>query len=135
MSELREKIKKADDDDEGRELRRLIASAGRAFSQEDEAAFNLWDWLPSHARAVMAHGDYAGEFQPGLANIMGETILVISSLRGYGHNKAELVDWFRCPCDDGDCYIATEKEDEFIEWVKSWFVSNFGGVLVVTEAA
>jgi len=44
--------------------RSMIISLGHELSEQDNKAFDLWTWLPSHKAAQAAHGDYASEHTP-----------------------------------------------------------------------
>lgn len=81
--------------------RYAIQQLARQFEAEDNAASDLWSWLPSHKAAEKAHGDYASEHQPALADLMKEAAMYFSHLKGYEHTKAEIEEWFGCPC--GEC--------------------------------
>ena len=81
-----------------------IIRLGRQLGQENEAAFNLWTWLPTHGIAKVFHGDYATEFTPSNEDVMKEACMVMSELCGYDHNRRERADWLEtCPCDDPEC--------------------------------
>lgn len=79
---------------------------GEQLSEENNAAHDLWTWLPSHAVAKKHHGDYAAEHCPSNRDVMIEAALYLAHLR---HNDKALSvnekEWFtRCPCDkDHDC--------------------------------
>lgn len=76
--------------------RDLIAELARQFAAEDNAAFDLWSWLPSHRRASKAHGDYASEYRPSIASLLYEATLVLS---GTSDAKiAEYLDEVGCSC-------------------------------------
>ena len=57
-------------------MRAMIRSLAREFDAEDNAAADLWTWLPSHASAVKHWGDYASEFRPSLSDLMAEAALL-----------------------------------------------------------
>lgn len=64
------------------DLRDMIRAAARRFDDEDNAAHDLWTWLPSHAAAVADHGDHAACARPSLADIIREATAVIAEGRG-----------------------------------------------------
>lgn len=43
-----------------------IIRLGREMSEERDAAFDLWSWLPSKKVAEKHHGDYACNFTPSI---------------------------------------------------------------------
>jgi hypothetical protein len=90
-------------------LRSEIASLARQFSEEDNAAFDLWSWLPSHKAAEKFHGDRAFNFRPSNADVMREAALVFSLAKyttdddrasWWKRNKEEADSFFKCPCDE-----------------------------------
>lgn len=78
--------------------RHAIQQLARQFEAEDNAAFDLWSWLPSHKAAKKAHGDYADEHRPELADLMKEAAMYFAYLKGHEHTQAEIEEWFGCPC-------------------------------------
>jgi len=74
----------------------------RQLSEEDDAASDLWSWLPSHAVAQKHHGDYASEHRPSNKDVMTEAALYLARLTRPGEPlTAEEKDWFEtCPCDE-----------------------------------
>lgn len=79
-------------------LRSEIQRLAHQFDEEDNAAGDLWSWLPSHAAAEKAHGDYASNHRPSIASVMREAAMVIAESRGYPPSDADRAEWFRCPC-------------------------------------
>ena len=75
-----------------------IIRLGEQLSREENAAFDLWTWLPSYKEARKYHGDYADEQRPSTDWIMREACHVLAELK-YGEN-AEIEDIFKCPCDN-----------------------------------
>jgi hypothetical protein len=77
-----------------------LIALGQELSAEDDAASDLWTWLPSHKIAQKHHGDYAIEHRPTNADVMREAAMY------FGHLKhpdtpltAEEKEWFEsCPC-------------------------------------
>lgn len=70
------------------------------LEQADNAASDLWSWLPSHKAAEKAHGDYADEYQPDHADIMWEAAVYFSILNGHERVPAAIEQWFGCPCQE-----------------------------------
>ena len=79
--------------------RSLIISLGRELSEQDNKAFVLWTWLPSHKAAQAAHGDYASEHTPPVCDVLTEAAMFIS--HGMNPTKEQIDaagDFYRCPC-------------------------------------
>jgi hypothetical protein len=68
---------------------------GEQLSEEENAAFDLWTWLPSHREATKYHGDYSIEHRPSTADVMREAASYLSSLKYNDFDKEE----FKCSCD------------------------------------
>lgn len=62
-------------------LRHDLQSLARELEAEDNAAFDLWTWLPSYKAAVASHGDYASEHTPSASDVMKEAAVLLSVLR------------------------------------------------------
>jgi hypothetical protein len=82
--------------------RQDLINFARQLSDEDDAAFMLWTWLPSHKVAEKHHGDYASEFRPSNLDVMKEAAMYLGHLK---HPDVPLTeeekDWFEtCPCDE-----------------------------------
>ena len=76
----------------------LIALAKELEDESDEA-FSLWTWLPSYKAAQAAHGDYAGNFTPRVADVLREASMFISHrLNPTAEQVAEAGDFYKCPC-------------------------------------
>lgn len=96
-------------------LRSELIQLGKSLDEDNNRAHDLWTWLPSHKVAERHHGDYAGNFQPEIADIMTEAALYIAKLRrgvvcATKSEEAEEKDWFEsCPCGDDH---ASPSEDE-----------------------
>lgn len=75
------------------QLRSLV----RDLDDADNAAFDLWTWLPSYRAAEKHHGDYACEFRPSNADVMIEASQVLGCLK---HGKPEPEP--DCPCGEFD---------------------------------
>lgn len=77
-----------------------LIDLGRQLSEEQDAAFQLWTWLPSHKVAEKNHNDYASEFTPNPKDVMTEAAMYFGHLK---HPEIPLTpeekDWFeRCSC-------------------------------------
>jgi len=98
-------------------LRAEIQNLAHEFDAQDNAAFDLWTWLPSHREATKYHGDYASEFMPGIADIMIEASMVLCRMKN-GNPVIDgdpNVDHFQCPCegmDEGHIKKAEELKKE-----------------------
>ena len=73
---------------------------GQQLAEENDAAADLWTWLPSHAVAEARHGDYASNYCPSNREVMLEAAMYLSHLK---HPEVALnpeeQEWFtRCPC-------------------------------------
>ncbi len=80
-------------------LREDLIRLGHELAEENNAAFDLWTWLPSYKAVQAAHGDYASEHKPSPADVMREAATFI------GHKLAptpeqirEAGDLYQCPC-------------------------------------
>lgn len=71
---------------------------GDMLAKERDKAHDLWSWLPSEEAARAAHGDYWQEHQPPVGDVMTESAMVLATIAGYSHSKAEVEAWFGCPC-------------------------------------
>lgn len=82
-------------------LRSLI-SLGNEVEKAQEAAHDLWSWLPSCKVAQKNHGDYYAEFTPTFADVMIEAAMYIAKGQKLENLTLEEKDWFeRCPCGEG----------------------------------
>jgi hypothetical protein len=73
---------------------------GEQLAAENDAAHDLWSWLPSHTIAVKHHGDYGSEHCPSNQDVMKEAAMYLGHLK---HPEIALTpeeqEWFtRCPC-------------------------------------
>ena len=73
---------------------------GEQLAEENNAAHDLWSWLPSHAIAEKHHGDYASEHCPSNGDVMKEAAMYLGHLK---HPDVALTpeeqEWFtNCPC-------------------------------------
>jgi hypothetical protein len=83
--------------------RQEIIRLGEQLAAEDNAAHDLWTWLPSHKVAERHHGDYADSVAPAVEDVLKEAAIYIHSLKRIGSTSPEDVaeerEWFeRCPC-------------------------------------
>ena len=80
-------------------LRSLI-SVGKEVERAQEAAFELWMWLPSCKVARKNHGDYYAEVTPTFTDVMVEaTMYIIATKNPDKVLTDEEKEWFeRCPC-------------------------------------
>lgn len=60
------------------QVRHLVERIARRISEEHDAAFSLWSWLPSYAVAKKEYGDYAAEFMPPITEVMREAAIEIA---------------------------------------------------------
>lgn len=97
-----------------REARQLIQSLAKDLEDEDNNAFDLWSWLPSHKVATKYHGDYASNFTPSVASILEEAAFVLAEHAGYAHTPAERAEFLQCPCGEG-CEQERPQEEEKVE--------------------
>jgi hypothetical protein len=77
-------------------LKSEIMNLSRQLEEEENAASDLWSWLPSHKAAQACHGDYAHEFCPDNADVMREAAEYFAFLRGYEKARG----CFECPCQE-----------------------------------
>lgn len=56
----------------------MIISLGHELSEQQNKAFDLWTRLPSYKAAQEAHGDYASEHTPSVADVLTEATIFIS---------------------------------------------------------
>lgn len=72
----------------------------RRLDADDNAAYELWTWLPSYKVAQKHHGDYASNHQPPAADVMREAAMVFAlQARPDSVTPAEQAEWFeQCPC-------------------------------------
>lgn len=79
--------------------RQMIIELGHELSEQNDKSFGLWTWLPSHKAAVAAHGDYADNFTPPVADVLREATMFIShALNPTSEQVAEAGDLYSCPC-------------------------------------
>ena len=73
---------------------------GQQLAEENNAAYDLWTWLPSRTVAQKHHGDYAFEHRPSNKDVMHEASMFLEHLaRDDKTLTTEEKEWFtRCPC-------------------------------------
>ena len=79
-----------------------LIQLGEELAEENNAAADLWSWLPSHAIALKHHGDYAANHCPSNRDVMVEASMYLAHLRQPDVPLTpEEQEWFtRCPCDE-----------------------------------
>jgi hypothetical protein len=83
-----------------RKFKSEIMSLARTLEEEDNAAHDLWSWLPSAKAAKACHGDYDSEFRPDNADVMREAAMYLAHLKGYDKSADQREGWFECPCQE-----------------------------------
>lgn len=90
-------------------VRGWIISLAHELSEENNAAFDLWTWLPSYREALKHHGDYASEFTPSPTDVMREATMYIShDSCPTEEQRKEAQGYYDCPC--GEDHGGTEEE-------------------------
>jgi len=80
-------------------LRDDIQRLAHNMQLEDNAAHDLWTWLPSYAAARKGHGDYATQHRPSIADVMIEAATFIGhGLHPTDAERNEAGDTYTCPC-------------------------------------
>ncbi len=81
-------------------LKLNLIQLGEELAAENNAAADLWSWLPSHAIAEKHHSDYASAYCPSNRDVMTEAAMYLAHLkRPKAPLTPEELDWFtRCPC-------------------------------------
>lgn len=65
----------------------------------ENAGYDLWTHLPSYKAAVAAHGDYAVEHKPSVADIMIEAAMFLSDKMEVDADMTpDKEEWYSCPC-------------------------------------
>ena len=81
-----------------------LIGLGEQLSAENNAAHDLWTWLPSHAVAEKHHEDYADTVCPSNRDVMVEAAMYVAYLKDFlggdlREHTTEENEWFtRCPC-------------------------------------
>lgn len=80
------------------DFRNELIKLGHELSEEKNAAYNLWSWLPSRRAAEQAHGDYAGNYCPSVRDILEEAATFIG--HGMAPTPEQLAEeeLYHCPC-------------------------------------
>lgn len=93
-----------------------LMALARTLEHENDAAADLWSWLPSAKAARACHGDYAFEHRPANADVMREAAAYLAFLNGYDKEEDRKAGWFECPCGEcagpgccGDCESFADK--------------------------
>lgn len=75
----------------------MICELARTIEAENNAAYDLWSWLPSRKAAERDHGDYADEAMPSTADVMKEAAMVFGCMcfPPDSNFTAEQHDWFK----------------------------------------
>ena len=79
-------------------MRGQLIRFAKELEEENNAAFDLWTWLPSYKEAKNHHGDYADEFQPPMAEILKEASIYISVKCSPSEEQLKTIEFFKCPC-------------------------------------
>jgi len=91
------------------------------FQEEDEAAGDLWSWLPSKEVTEKYHGDYYSEFCPPPAEVMKEASIFLGALQYPDTvNKETRDEWF------GHCCCGDFCETKFVDFKKGSMVLALG---------
>lgn len=72
------------------------------LEQNDNAAFDLWTWLPSCKKAEKCLGDYYSEIRPPQYDIMREATQFILDKCAPDEEKLNTHYEYQCPC-NGEC--------------------------------
>lgn len=65
------------------QIKNMLIALGRQLEDENNAANDLWSWLPSHQVATELWGDYAIEQMPQSDEVMNEAACMLAALRDY----------------------------------------------------
>jgi hypothetical protein len=81
-------------------LAQELIEFGQQLSAENDAAHDLWTWLPSYKLAQKHHGDYASSHRPSNRDVLVEAAMWIANTsRADTAMTPEEEEWFtRCPC-------------------------------------
>lgn len=71
-----------------------MINLGEELQHIQNAANDLWTWLPSYNECKKYHKDHTHNFTPPIGAIMLEACFYISKLKG----SKEDPEWFKCPC-------------------------------------
>lgn len=80
--------------------KQALIQLGQQLEAENNAAHDLWTWLPSHKIAQKHHADYTSKHCPSNGNVMKEASMYLANAsRADTTMTAEEEEWFtRCPC-------------------------------------
>ena len=79
--------------------RQAIISLAHELEAQQNEAYSLWTWLPSYKAAEAAHGDYASNHTPSVADVLKEACMFIAhGLNPSDEQRAEAGDFYKCPC-------------------------------------
>lgn len=81
-------------------LAQELIQLGQQLAAENEAAHDLWTWLPSYRIAQKHHGDHASAHRPSNRDVMVEAAMYLANIgRADTTVTPEEEAWFtRCPC-------------------------------------
>ncbi len=83
----------------GQEAKKLFSDLAKDIDRQDNAGYDLWTHLPSYKAAVAAHGDYAVEHKPSVADIMIEAAMFLSDKMEVDADMTpDKEEWYSCPC-------------------------------------
>lgn len=98
---------------DGPKMKDEIVQMAHTFEMENDAAHDLWTWLPSHKEAEKYHGDYASEFMPSVADVMIEaTLFIAHKLNPSDVQRREAGEMYLCPCGEPHDEEAKESDNE-----------------------
>jgi hypothetical protein len=81
------------------DLRRDLIQLGEQLAADENAAHDLWTWLPSHKVAQRYHGDYAAEHRPSIGDVLREAAAHLAALQYPDSVKPSERRMFEsCPC-------------------------------------
>lgn len=84
-------------------IRQEIKNLATVLEAEEDAAMDLWMWLPSHQHALEAHGEFAVNFCPSPDGVMREATEVLRVLEGSAAGEPTgLLSAFGCHCEHHD---------------------------------
>lgn len=91
-----------------------IIELGKDLEKQQDEAFMLWTWLPSHKEARKYHGDHSDNFTPSVEDIIKEACMFIShGLNPTDEQYEEAGEFYKCPCgkdhEKTHSYICTYK--------------------------
>jgi hypothetical protein len=81
-------------------MRSVLIELGRQLDDEQNAAHDLWTWLPSYAVARKHHGDRGMSYCPSVRDVMHEAAMYLAcESRDDKIMTDEEKEWLtRCPC-------------------------------------